>query len=106
VLDGTFAGTNLGLLDPANDQDRRILLTADHDGGSGKSATAEHLAEHLALTDRLWRGDPPELWETAQRLLDSGLERHIILHALMATLERVGHDRTALIAALDELEVD
>ena len=105
VLEGWHSGVDLTALDPADPADRRALLAADHatpaPGGVGR-----HIERHLLLADRLWRGDPPELWETAQRLLDSGLERHIILHALMATLERVGHDRTALIAALDELEVD
>jgi hypothetical protein len=105
VLEGWHAGVDLSALDPADPADRQALLSADHatpsPGGVGR-----HIERHLLLADRLWRGDPPELWETAQRLLDAGLERHIILHALMATLEQVGNDRTALIAALDELEVD
>ena len=33
VLDGTYLGTNLSFLDPANAEDRRILLAADHDDG-------------------------------------------------------------------------
>jgi hypothetical protein len=103
VLDGTFDGTNLGLLDPADTKDRRILLAADHDGRSGKSATAEHLAEHLALTDRLWRGDPPELWEAAQRLLDLGLDRHDVVHALMDAVGTAGPDQNAIRLALANL---
>ncbi len=42
-----------------------------------------HIDRHLALADRLWRGDPPELWEAAQRLLDRGEDRHAVLHTLM-----------------------
>ena len=103
VLDGTFDGTNLGLLDPADHKDRRILMAADHDGRAGKAATTEHLAEHLALTDRLWRGDPPELWEAAQRLLDLGLDRHDVVHALMDAVGTAGPDRNAIRLALSNL---
>ncbi len=103
VLEGTFRGTNLGLLDPALERDRRILLAADHTGGRGKTPTAEHLEEHLAITDRLWRGDPPELWEAAQRLLDLGLPRHDVVHALMDAIEVAGPSEKAIRLALSDL---
>ncbi len=105
VLEGWHEGSDLSALDPADPADRRALLAADHatpaPGGVGR-----HIERHLMLADRLWRGDPPELWETAQRLLDSGQERHLVLHALMTIVERVGTDRAALIAALDELDLE
>ena len=105
VLEGWHAGVDLGGLDPSNEEDRRTLLAADHTtpapGGVGR-----HIERHLVLADKLWRGDPPELWETAQRLLDAGQERHVVLHALMMVLERVGSDRGALIAALDDLDLE
>jgi len=105
VLEGWHEGVDLSALDPADPADRRALLAADHatpaPGGVGR-----HIERHLVLADRLWRGDPPELWETAQRLLDAGQERHLVLHALMAVLERVGPDRAALTAALDELDLE
>jgi hypothetical protein len=105
VLEGWHSGVDLSALDPADPADRRALLAADHatpsPGGVGR-----HIERHLVLADRLWRGDPPELWETAQRLLDSGQERHLVLHALMTVLERAGSDRAELIAALRDLELD
>jgi hypothetical protein len=105
VLEGWHAGVDLSALDPADPADRRALLAADHatpsPGGVGR-----HIERHIVLADRLWRGDPPELWETAQRLLDSGQERHLVLHALMAVLERVGSDHAALLDALRDLEID
>jgi hypothetical protein len=105
VLEGRHAGVDLGGLDLLNAEDRRTLLAADHTtpapGGVGR-----HIERHLMLADRLWHGDPPELWETAQRLLDAGQERHVVLHALMMVLERVGSDRAALVAALDDLDVE
>jgi hypothetical protein len=105
VLEGWHSGVDLGGLDLLNEEDRRTLLAADHTtpapGGVGR-----HIERHLMLADRLWRGDPPELWETAQRLLDAGQERHVVLHALMMVLERVGSDRAALVAALDDIDLD
>ena len=105
VLEGWHSGTDLSILDPADPRDRRALLAADHatpaPGGVGR-----HIERHLALADRLWRGDPPELWEAAQRLLDAGQDRHLVLHALMAVLDHASGDEAALVAVLRELEGD
>jgi len=105
VLEGWYNGTDLGRLDPADLEDRRALLAADHatpaPGGVGR-----HIERHLVLADRLWRGDPPELWEAAQRLLDAGQDRHLVLHALMAVLDHTSGDEVALVAVLRELEGD
>jgi len=105
VLEGWYNGTDLGSLDPADLEDRRALLAADHatpaPGGVGR-----HIERHLVLADRLWRGDPPELWEAAQRLLDAGQDRHLVLHALMAVLDHTSGDEVALVAVLRELEGD
>jgi len=105
VLEGWHSGTDLSILDPADPRDRRALIAADHatpaPGGVGR-----HIERHLVLADRLWRGDPPELWEAAQRLLDSGQDRHLVLHALMAVLDHTSGDEAALIAVLRELEGD
>jgi hypothetical protein len=70
-------------------------------GGVGR-----HIERHAILADRLWRGDPPELWEAAQRLLDAGQDRHLVLHALMAVLDHTSGDDAALIAVLRELDGD
>jgi hypothetical protein len=105
VLEGWHSGTDLSILDPADPRDRRALIAADHatpaPGGVGR-----HIERHTVLADRLWRGDPPELWEAAQRLLDAGQDRHLVLHALMAVLDHTSGDEAALIAVLRELEAD
>jgi hypothetical protein len=105
VLEGWHSGTDLSSLDPSDPRDRRALLAADHatpaPGGVGR-----HIERHLVLADRLWRGDPPELWEAAQRLLDAGQDRHLVLHALMAVLDHTSGDEAALVAVLGELESD
>jgi hypothetical protein len=102
VLHGQHGGVDLGRLDPADPDDRRTLLAADHDDADGDDAE-RHLEQHLALAERLWQGDPPELWQAAQRLLDADEDRHLVLHALMDVLEAAGDDRTRLIAALRDL---
>jgi hypothetical protein len=103
VLEGWHSGSDLSILDPADPRDRRTLLAADHatpaPGGVGR-----HIERHVVLADRLWRGDPPELWEAAQRLLDAGQDRHLVLHALMAVLDHTSGDEAALIAVLRELD--
>jgi len=105
VLEGWHSGTDLSILDPADPRDRRALLAADHatpaPGGVGR-----HIERHLTLADRLWRGDPPELWEAAQRLLDAGQDRHLVLHELMAVIDHTAGNEAALVAVLRELEAD
>ena len=89
LLRGSYRGINLATLGPSVAADRRTLLAADHEDAGRQHADAayrvssEHLDGHLALADRLWRGDPPELWEAAQRLLDLGEDRHEVLHLLI-----------------------
>jgi hypothetical protein len=104
VLQGSYLGTDLGTLDPASPRDRRILLAADHDEPTLRGTTDDsHIDRHLALADRLWRGDPPELWEAAQRLLDIGEDRHSVLHTLMDTIRAAGTSEKDIAAALYEL---
>ena len=102
VLEGMYKGVDLSELDPADPLDRRALLSADHTTPK-TGDDSRHIDRHLALADRLWRGDPPELWEAAQRLLDAGQERHLVLHDLMDLLASVGNDRAALLQALRDL---
>jgi len=106
VLEGKHGGVDLSKLDPANPADRRLLLAADHDTKTGSPSAAgvgRHIDRHLAIADRLWRGSPPALWDAAQRLLDGGEDRHLVLHALMDVLDAAGDDEAALAAALREL---
>jgi hypothetical protein len=106
VLEGKHGGVDLSRLDPANPEDRRLLLAADHDTRTGSPSSAgvgRHIDRHLAIADRLWRGSPPALWDAAQRLLDSGEDRHLVLHALMDVQEAAGDDEAAFEAALREL---
>ena len=106
ILQGKHGGVDLSKLDPADPADRRLLLAADHDTRTGSPSAAgvgRHIDRHLALADRLWRGSPPALWDAAQRLLDTGEDRHMVLHALMDVLDAAGKDEAALEVALREL---
>src|SRR5579875_422535 len=103
LLSGWYGGVDLGTLNPAEPADRRILLAADHDDGPSRHAGQSHIDSHLALADRLWRGDPPELWEAAQRLLDLGEDRHDVLHSLIDTIAGAGTRQADIAAALQDL---
>jgi hypothetical protein len=103
VLRGRHDGIDLTTLDPAQQADRRTLLAADHKEANGRHTGELHIDRHLALADRLWKGDPPELWAAAQRLLDRGEDSHTVLHTLMYVIRDAGTDAGALIAALQEL---
>jgi hypothetical protein len=109
LLRGTYRGINLSKLSPSIPADRRTLLAADHDDAVGQHADAayrvssEHLDRHIALADRLWRADPPELWEAAQRLLDLGEDRHEVLHLLIDTISSAGPREADIAAALASL---
>jgi hypothetical protein len=103
LLRGTYHGTDLAGLDPARAADRRSLLAADHEDQFGPPVTDQHLDRHVALADRLWRDDPPELWDAAQRLLDLGEDRHSVLHALMSAIRGAGDDENDIATALADL---
>jgi hypothetical protein len=103
VLRGHYRGIDLGTLDPAQPEARRTLLAADHDDAHGRPASEQHIRRHLVLSDRLWRGDPPELWEAAQRLLDRGEDKHAVQHTLMYLIRDVGNDTAGLAAELGKL---
>ena len=103
VLVGRYRGTDLSTLQPGDHADRRMLLEADHDEPGRPPADETHISRHLALADRLWRGDPPELWDAAQRLLDLGEDRHSVLHTLIDVVASAGPSEEEIATALAEL---
>jgi hypothetical protein len=103
LLRGSYKGTDLATLLPARSGDRPVLLAADHDDIATDTPESEHVREHVALADRLWRGDPPELWDAAQRLLDLGEARHDVLHTLIETIRGAGLRESDIAGALADL---
>lgn len=113
-------------LDPADPDDRALLLRAAHpeldaaisdDREPAKVHGQEvnprlHLAIHEVVANQLIARDPPEVWATAQRLQSLGYGRHEILHMLGSAMSgelrealqgRRGYDQAAHVAALDAL---
>ncbi|WP_141925195.1 hypothetical protein [Haloactinospora alba] len=109
--------------DPTTREGRRALLKLDHFGhyesptehrgkhsaggrtpSSGETPSEEDLAAHERLAERLWHGDPPALWNAAQRLLDRGCGRSVVLQELLAVLaDTDGHDEEELRERLENL---
>ena len=95
-VSGSFDDIDLELLDPADEHDRSMLILAEHpelqraidadlDEIHLHGTTMNprlHLLMHEIVANQLWDDDPPEVWQTAQRLLAAGYERHEILHML------------------------
>jgi hypothetical protein len=103
VLRGRLGGVDLATLDPADPRARRILLAADHNDAHGRPTSEQHIERHLVLSDRLWRGDPPELWDAVQRMLDRGEDRHAVQHTLMYLIRDTGNNSARLLAELAKL---
>jgi hypothetical protein len=97
---GEWKGIDLSLLDPANEDERRMLIEAEHPelrqaieddireihaGGRVVSPTL-HITMHEIVTNQLWANDPPEVWQTAKRLTAAGYERHEVLHMLSSVV--------------------
>ncbi len=108
---GIFDEFNLAYLDPADEDDRSILIAAEHPEmhDSIKTASTQmvdgkvvnpslHLAIHQVVTNQFHLNDPPEMWETAKRLIAAGYERHEIFHMLASVVcnglhETLAHQR-------------
>jgi hypothetical protein len=84
------------LLDPADPDERALLIRAAHPELETELETMIvdgremnprlHLTVHEIVAAQLAEDDPPEVWATAQRLRRLGYERHEILHMLGAAM--------------------
>jgi hypothetical protein len=92
--------------------ERALAKRGEVDVGDGPMNPRLHLVMHAIVATQLWQGSPPEVWETAVRLLDAGYERHEILHMLASSVveqlwesldEEDSHDRERHLAALRSL---
>ena len=71
-------------IDQLADPDMRsFVIRGEHpEFGGGPMKPRLHLAMHEVVATQLWDDSPPEVWDTAVRLLEAGYERHEILHML------------------------
>jgi hypothetical protein len=101
----------LAWLDPEDEDERRMLIRAAHpemhealEAGedeivlNGQTVNVRmHLAVHDMVAAQLWSDDPPEVWQTAQRLSGAGFDQHEVLHmlgsAMTPQLLRALHDQ-------------
>ncbi len=93
---------DLDLLDPTDEDDRAVLIRAQHPQMAAAIERGEeeievdgeivnphmHLAMHELVANRLWTGDPPEVRRAAKQLLRQGHDHHEVLHMLGADAMR------------------
>jgi len=117
---------DVSLLDPTDPDERSVLIHLAHptlddaiDRGDdelivdGRAMNPRlHLIIHEVVATQIIDGDPPEMFETAERLTAAGRDRHDVLHMLgstvseqiwSATHDRRPYDRAAHLAALAAL---
>jgi Domain of unknown function (DUF1841) len=94
-MHGTYQGLDLELLDPGDEDERAILIEALHpefrDALHGEDDMIVdgltvnprlHVAMHQVVANQLLADDPPETWQTVQRLAGLGYDWHNIMHMI------------------------
>jgi len=95
---GSYQGLDLELLDPGDEDERVLLIEALHPeftdalhGVEDVNVAGEtvnprlHVAMHQVVANQLLADDPPQTWQTVQRLAGLGYDWHNIMH-MIATL--------------------
>ena len=124
--EGEYDDIDLSLLNRDDEDDRRLLIQGEHPEFHQALATGQrevhvegvtinpvlHIAMHEIVATQLWANDPPEMWDTAVRLLAAGYERHEVLHMLASVVSgevfealrnQTPHEIEGVRAALAEL---
>jgi hypothetical protein len=94
---GTYQEIDLELLNPDDEDDLTLLIEARHpefgdalQRGEEMIADGEpfsprlHVTMHQIVARQLLADDPPETWQTVQRLADLGYDWHNIMHMIGA----------------------
>ena len=92
---GTYRGLDLELLNPDDEDELTLLIEARHPEledalQSGVEMTADgepfnprlHVTMHQIVARQLLADDPPETWQTVQRLARMGYDWHNIMHMI------------------------
>ncbi|WP_170121551.1 plasmid pRiA4b ORF-3 family protein [Saccharopolyspora spinosa] len=102
--DTTFRGAEFGRLNPADPDQRGILIKGEHpeyrraledpawEGEIDGVNPRLHVTLHEMVANQLWDGEPIEAWHAARRMLDLGMDRHDVLHELMSVGVEHLHD--------------
>jgi Domain of unknown function (DUF1841) len=94
---GTYQELDLELLDPGQEDERALLIEALHPEFAGALQGDDdmiidgepvnprlHVAMHQVVANQLVANDPPETWQTVQRLAGLGYDWHNIMHMIAA----------------------
>ena len=92
---GIYQDLDLQLLDPGDEDERALLIEALHpefaDALQGDDDVIIdgqpvnprlHVAMHQVVANQLLADDPPETWQTVQRLAGCGYDWHNIMHMI------------------------
>jgi hypothetical protein len=92
---GRYQGLDLELLDPADEDERVVLLEALHPecedalrGDGERVVDGEpfnprlHISLHQVVANQLLAGNPPQTWQAVQRLAGLGYDWHNIMHMI------------------------
>jgi hypothetical protein len=96
---GSYQGLDLELLDPSDEDELTFLIQAQHTGLEDALCSDEemiadgepfsprlHVAMHHVVASQLLADDPPEAWQTVQRLAGLGYDWHNIMHMIAAVV--------------------
>ena len=96
---GTYQGLDLELLDPADENELTFLIEAQHTEFEDALRSDEemiidgepfsprlHIAMHQVVASQLLADNPPETWQTVQRLSALGYDWHNIMHMIAAVV--------------------
>ena len=101
---GTYQGLDLELLDPDDENELTFLIEAQHAelgdalrrdeeviAGGEPFSPRLHIAMHQVVANQLLAGDPPEAWQTVQRLAGLGYDWHNVVHMISAVVSEDIH---------------
>ena len=102
---GTYQGLDLERLDLDDENERVFLLQAQHLEWEGALERHEeittasgdtvnptlHVALHGVVANQLLNDDPPETWQTVQRLARLGYDWHNVMHMIMGPVSSFLH---------------
>ncbi len=105
-LEGEYDGIDVAQLDPTDADERSLHIEAEHelaavwdgdDPHHDPSASAgAHYALHEVVAAQIVDDEPPEVWATAQRLVEDGYDRHEVIHMIAgAVAAELWHTQTA-----------
>ena len=126
---GTYRGLDLEWLNLDDEDQRGFLLEAQHPeweealerheevtDGSGETVNPTlHVTLHGVVANQLLGDDPPETWQTVQRLAGLGYDWHNVMHMIMELVsqdfyrvmaEKRPFDRADYVRRLNELPGD